>query len=336
MMGSMSIQNQLRTGRLRTRLAPQLDRLQVIDAHTGGEPTRVVLGGGPDLGSGPLAQRRDRLQKEFAEFRSAVIGEPRGSSFLVGALLCKPNSPGCVVGVVFFNNAGVLGMCGHAAMGVAVAMAHDGQLSSGRHKLETPVGIVSLQLHADHERVSLENVASYRHAEGITVGVAGYGTVSGDVAWGGNWFFLVREHDFELEPDNVPELLEFTLAVRQSLRRGRITGARGAAIDHIELFSPSGNPQVDSRSFVLCPDGGWDRSPCGTGTSAKIACLAAEGRLAPGEVWRQESPIGSVFEATYRLGADGMVIPSLTGSAWVMAESTLLLNHRDPFRTGIR
>ncbi len=313
-----------------------LEQIQVIDSHTGGEPTRVVFAGGPDLGSGSLAARRERFRTSFDSFRSTVVNEPRGSDVIVGALLCEPIRESSAAGVIFFNNVSVLGMCGHGTIGVAVSLAHAGRIEPGRHILETPVGDVTFDLHEGGEKVTLENVPSYRHAAAVSIDVPGHGVVTGDVAWGGNWFFLVQEHGQELIAARVDELRQFTISIRKALVQNGVTGKDGAEIDHIELTAPADKQKADSRSFVLCPGSAWDRSPCGTGTSAKLACLAADARLQPGEIWRQESIIGSVFEATYRLDDDGAVIASITGSAWVTAESTLLLDRRDPFCEGIR
>lgn len=311
-----------------------MHRIQVIDTHTGGEPTRVVISGGPDLGSGPIAERRRRFRDDHDRFRSAVVNEPRGSNVLVGAVLCEPIDPANAAGVVFFNDVGVLNMCGHGTIGVAVALAHLGRVAPGDHRLETSAGVVGFRLHDDLRRVTIENVPAYRHAAAVTVDVEGYGRVAGDVAWGGNWFFLISEQGPELQLSRVDELLAFTKAVRAALRRDEITGKDGGEIDHIELLGHS--QTADGRGFVLCPGAEWDRSPCGTGTSAKIACLAADQRLAPGQTWRQESILGSVFEATYRLDEEGQVIPSITGSAWVNGEATLLIDDNDPFAWGIR
>jgi 4-hydroxyproline epimerase len=311
----------------------QLQRIQVIDSHTGGEPTRVVIAGGPNLGTGDMAERRTRFREQFDWFRSAVVNEPRGSDVLVGALLCEPSDPSCVAGVIYFNNVGVLNMCGHGTIGVAVTLAHLGRIGPGTHRLETPVGVVAFE-YGGGNNVTIENVPSYRHAKGVTVPVEGVGPVTGDVAWGGNWFFLVGEHGQELVPGNVGRLTDFTLRIRQELVKNGVTGAGGGEIDHIELFGPPRDPSAHSRNFVLCPGGAYDRSPCGTGTSAKLACLFADGKLCEGEVWRQESIVGSVFEGTVRLRG-GQVIPHITGSAYVCAEATLLLDPNDPFRTGI-
>jgi 4-hydroxyproline epimerase len=311
-----------------------MQRIQVIDSHTGGEPTRVVIAGGPDLGSGSLAQRRDLFRERFDTYRSAVVHEPRGSAVVVGALLCEPVDRSCVAGVIFFNNVGYLGMCGHGTIGVAVTLGHLGRIGPGRHRLETPVGVVAVE-YDGRNTATVENVPSYRHAKDVTVSVEGAGPLTGDVAWGGNWFFLVGEHGQRLELANVQRLTEFTWRVRQALERESVTGANGGQIDHIELFGPPSDGRAHSRNFVLCPGGAYDRSPCGTGTSAKLACLVADGKLKPGQAWRQESILGSVFEGTVRLDGE-KIIPSITGSAWVCAEATLLVDPTDPFAWGVR
>ena len=311
-------------------------RIRVIDTHTGGEPTRVVVDGAPDLGSDGIDVRRDRFRDEFDTFRSAVVNEPRGSDVMVGALIVEPVRPSSAAGVIFFNNVSTLNMCGHGTIGVAIALAADGTIGPGTHILETAVGDVSLHLHDDVERVSIENVPSWRYKKDVTVGVEGYGPIVGDIAWGGNWFFLVSEHDQTVEPSCIGKLLHFTRSIRNALEMQGITGHAGALIDHIEIFGPPSTSQADSRNFVLCPGGAYDRSACGTGTSAKIACLAADGKLQSGEVLRQESIIGSLFEASYEPTIDEKVIPTITGSAWVMAESFLVFDDRDPFRFGIR
>ncbi|MGH9543042.1 MAG: 4-hydroxyproline epimerase [Terriglobales bacterium] len=311
-----------------------MKRVHVIDSHTAGEPTRLVVNGGPDLGSGPLAERLRRFRDQHDEFRSAMVGEPRSSDVVVGALLCPPQTPGAAAGVIFFNNVGYLGMCGHGTIGLIVTLAHLGRIGPGQHRVETPVGSVSARLH-DDGTVTVTNVPSYRHAADAAVAVPGYGTVRGDIAWGGNWFFLVREHDLRIAADNIERLTEFTWAIRQALGAQRVTGADGAEIDHIEVFGPPQAAGADSKNFVLCPGKAYDRSPCGTGTSAKLACLHADGKLRPGQVWRQESVIGTVFEGSIELEG-GRVVPSIRGAAFVNAEADLILDPRDPFCCGIR
>jgi len=312
----------------------QCHRVQVIDSHTGGEPTRLVVRGGPNLGSGPLAERLECFRSEHDAFRSAVVNEPRGSDVMVGALLSDPVDPACAAGVIFFNNVGYLGMCGHGTIGLIATLAYMKRIGPGKHKVETPVGTVSAVLHEGGE-VTVNNVASYRSAANVAVDVPGFGEVKGDVAWGGNWFFLVRNHEMELTLRNVDELTAFTWAIRQALRNQGIAGADGKEIDHVELFGPSQLPGVDSKNFVLCPGKAYDRSPCGTGTSAKLACLYADGKIREGETWKQESIVGSVFEGSVKI-RDGKVYPSIMGSAFVNAEAELVLDTRDPLRMGIR
>ncbi|MBI3286162.1 MAG: 4-hydroxyproline epimerase [Burkholderiales bacterium] len=308
--------------------------MSIIDSHTGGEPTRLIVDGGPELGNGPLAQRLQLFRARYDHYRSATVCEPRGSDVIVGALACTPHDPTCAAGVIFFNNAGYLGMCGHGMIGFVVTLAHQGLLAAGRHRIETPVGVVEVELSGEHN-VTVHNVPAYRYRKEVRVEVPGIGVITGDIAWGGNWFFLVSEHGQPLQLAKVDALSDFAWRIRQALEAAGVTGENGALIDHIELFGAAASADNHSRNFVLCPGKAYDRSPCGTGTSAKLACLAADGKLAPGEIWRQESILGSVFEASYQ--ADGKRIrPSLRGSAFVNAEASLLLDERDPFVWGIR
>ena len=340
-----------------------IHRVQIIDSHTGGEPTRVVVSGAPELGRGSMAERRLVFQEKFDEFRSAVVNEPRGSDVIVGALLCEPVDQANVAGVIFFNNVGPLWMCGHGTIGLGVTLGHLGRIKAGTHRLETAVGLVTFDYDGANG-VSFENVPSYRSAHNVTVDVEGVGPVTGDIAWGGNWFFLVdaaklprvegrglrvegqqqAEANTQSSVPRIPpsfsladveQLTNLTWRIRQALERNGITGADGGVIDHIELFGPPGDAANHSRNFVLCPGRAYDRSPCGTGTSAKLACLFADGKLQPGDTWRQESILGSVFEGSARLDGD-QLIPRVTGTAYVTAEATLLLDPADPFQMGIR
>ncbi len=308
--------------------------VHVIDSHTGGEPTRVVVAGGPELGGGTVAERLERFRREHDQFRSAVVNEPRGNDAMVGALLCEPSAPECAAGVIFFNNVGYLGMCGHGTIGLAATLRYMERAAPGTFRIETPVGVVSAELHESGE-VTVANVASYRLAAGVEVEVAGFGRVRGDVAWGGNWFFLVNGAPWALELKNLEALTDYSWKIRQALTAQGVTGAGGAEIDHIELFGPARSAGVDCRNFVLCPGKAYDRSPCGTGTSAKLACLYADGKLKEGEAWRQESIVGSVFEGRVEV-RDGQVYPKIRGSAHVNGEARLVLDERDPFCWGIR
>ncbi len=308
--------------------------LRVIDSHTEGEPTRVVLEGGLDLGNGPLSERRAIFARDHDRFRRSVILEPRGHEALVGALFCEPQDKSCAAGVIFFNNEGYLGMCGHGTIGLAVTLAHLGRIAPGRHRIETPVGIVTVDLASANE-AEIENVPSYRHADSVTVDVAGHGLVTGDVAWGGNWFFLCKSTPCPIDEHHLADLTAHASAIQKALREQHITGALGQEIDHIEIF---GAPLAggDSRSFVLCPGGAFDRSPCGTGTSAKLACLAADGVLSPGQRWIQESVTGGRFTASYRRDSHGQIIPSIRGRAFVVKDANLLFHPDDPYTDGFR
>jgi len=253
---------------------------------------------------------------------------------MVGALLCTPVDPICAAGVIFFNNVGYLGMCGHGTIGLVATLVYMNRILPGEHRIETPVGVVSAVLHENGE-VTVNNVPSYRSAANVKVEVPGYGEVHGDVAWGGNWFFLVRKHDMDLNLKNVDQLTAFTWATRLALRESGITGDSAKEIDHVELFAPSQLPGVHSKNFVLCPGKAYDRSPCGTGTSAKLACLYADGKIKEGQIWKQESIVGSVFEGSVRM-REGKIYPSIRGSAFVNAEAELILNPQDPLCMGIR
>lgn len=325
-------------------------RIRVVDTHTGGEPTRVVIGGGPGLGQGTMLERRSRFASEFDQWRRAIVCEPRGSDVMVGALLTEPQREDSLAGVIFFNNVGYLGMCGHGTIGVAVALAHAGRIERGRYALDTPAGQVAFEL-LDDGRVRISNVPSYRYRADVEVVLPSGCRVRGDIAWGGNWFFLCDAAGLTIDVHHLPELLELSNTIRTQLHSAGITGAGGAEIDHVELVGPpQPGERADARNFVLCPGGAYDRSPCGTGTSAKVACLAAAGKLAPGQIWRQASVIGSLFEASYEpiavssgsqslTSTEGTAVEkvrvSLTGAAYVNAEAELVLDPRDPFCMGI-
>lgn len=323
-----------------------MQRVRIVDSHTGGEPTRLVLDGGPEL-TGSLPERVVQLREQHDHFRSAVVNEPRGNDVMVGALLTPPTDPTCTTGVIFFNNVGYLNMCGHGTIGLIATLAWLGRLAPGEHRIETPVGVVTTELLPSGE-VSVRNIPAWRHAKGVTVNVAGHGPVTGDVAWGGNWFYLVQDHGQALDLARAEALTDFTWRVREALEREGITGEGGGHIDHIELFGPPQAAGADSRNFVLCPGKAYDRSPCGTGTSAKLACLAADGKLAPGQPWVQESITGSTFTGTYMpldKGIDevsgealsgGRIEPTIRGRAYVNAEATLLLDPADPLCFGLR
>ena len=308
-------------------------RVRVLDSHTEGEPTRVVIEGGPDLGTGSLAERLEILRSRYDSFRSALTCEPRGTEIVVGALLCEPSNPECVAGVLFFNDVGYLGMCGHGTIGVVRSLAHLGRIQPGKHRIETPVGEVETELKTDGS-VRVRNVLSYRYRAAVPVEVPGIGTLVGDIAWGGNWFFLIGDHPFELKLSRRAEILAAAHSIRAALAASGITGKDGALIDHIELFGEPEDPENSSRNFVLCPGASFDRSPCGTGMSAKMACLYADGKLLEGQVWRQEGFLGTHFTGSIEARGEA-VLPTIEGRAWITAESIHVFEEDDPFPGGI-
>lgn len=310
-------------------------RVRVIDSHTEGEPTRVVVEGGPVLSSRAPGEVVAELRDEWDEFRSGVVLEPRGSDVVVGALLLEPTQPENVAGVVFFNNVGYLGMCGHGTIGLVATLGYLGRIQPGVHGIETPVGTVHAELHEDG-RVSVANVPSYRYKKAVPVEIPGHGLIHGDIAYGGNWFFLVEDHGVDLTLANAGFLTSYSQAIRDQLEAQGITGEDGAEIDHIELVGPATRADGNRRNFVLCPGGAYDRSPCGTGTSAKLACLAADGKLAEGETWGQESIIGSLFQGRFARGEGETILPTISGRAFVTADATLLFDPNDPFAAGIQ
>jgi len=314
-----------------------MKRIPYLDSHTGGEPTRLITALPFDLGTGSVAEKLSRLKTEHDDLRRAVINEPRGADVLVGAYLVPPADPTCQFGVIYFNNVGYLGMCGHGTIGLIASLSYLGKVQPGVIRVETPVGVVEATLHENKasgeypNRVSVKNIPAYRHLRQVEVNVDGK-IIHGDVAWGGNWFFLVHDHELEVNMSNLAALTDFAARTRAQLMADGICGAGGAEIDHVELFAPSS--EADSKSFVLCPGNAYDRSPCGTGTSAKLACLYADGKIAAGQTWKQQSVVGSVFEGSVNLDGES-IIPTISGEAWVMAQGEFLIDERDPFGSGI-
>lgn len=313
-----------------------MKRIPFLDSHTGGEPTRLITALPFDLGTGSVADKLSTLKTHHDDLRRTVLNEPRGSDVLVGAYLVPPADPTCQFGVIYFNNVGYLGMCGHGTIGLIASLAYLGKVQPGVIRVETPVGVVEATLHKNEageypNKVSVQNIPAYRHLTHVPVTVDGK-TIHGDVAWGGNWFFLCHDHGLEVNMQNLEALTEFSWRVREQFTADRITGANGAEIDHVELFAST--PDADSKSFVLCPGKAYDRSPCGTGTSAKLACLYGDGKLQVGQIWKQQSVVGSIFEGSVQLDGD-KIIPTITGEAWVMSEGTILVDDRDPFGEGI-
>ena len=308
--------------------------IRVVDSHTEGEPTRVVVSGWPQPEGATMAERRDDLRARFDHLRRAVVHEPRGFAAIVGALLTPPVNEGSLAGIVFFNNGTYLGMCGHGLIGVVRTLEFLGRLKPGKVSFDTPVGTVSAEL-GDDGSVTIVSVPARLHARDVAVEVEGYGRVVGDVAWGGNWFFITHADQVPVDLAHVGELSRFTQAIQEAIRAQGITGADGGEIDHIEISAAPERADADCRNFVLCSGGEYDRSPCGTGTSAKMASLHARGELRIGDEWRQEGIAGGLFVGWLTMDDNGSLIPHVRGSAFVTADATLRFDPSDPFRFGI-
>lgn len=325
-------------------MAAILYNFKIIDSHTGGEPTRMVYEGFPELIGDTIQDKLNHFKQNFDHLRQSIILEPRGNDVLVGALLFPATNPKATASVIFFNNTGYLGMCGHGTIGVIVSLAYQQKITAGTHWLETPVGLVQAVLHEDGS-CSVQNVPSYRYKKQVAVNVPKLGLIHGDIAWGGNWFFLVSDHGQDIQADNVKQLTQVTMQIKQALVTANITGENGCEIDHIELFADSKDDNINSKNFVLCPGAAYDRSPCGTGTSAKLACLAADNKLATGQLWRQQGVVGSVFTGSYQLAnsahhtdnhySEPTIIPTICGHAYVCSETALIVQEDDPFKWGI-
>jgi len=322
---------------IRSFMTPgSLQRISVIDSHTGGEPTRVIVRGVESPQGETMAEKRESFARDLDWLRTASVCEPRGHDAIVGALLCEPVEPNCAVVMIFFNNVVVLNGCLHGTMGVAVTLLHQGKIGPGTHRFDTPTGVVTVTL-GEAGQVTVRNIRSFRYRKGVEVKVPGFGVVAGDVAWGGNWFFLVEAPDeLPVRLDHLDQLSDFSREVRKALEAANVTGEDGAEIDHVEVFGPpvDGN-LADSKNFVLCPGNAYDRSPCGTGTSAKLACLFDDGKLKAGQIWRQAGILDTVFEGTVEPDERGGVIPTVTGSAFVTACADLIVDPVDPFAFGI-
>jgi 4-hydroxyproline epimerase len=312
-------------------------RLRVIDSHTIGEPTRVVIDeslvAGLDLGLGSVRERRDRFRDRYDHVRSALVGDPRGTNAMVGVILVPPADPSCRFGAFYVNRVGYLDMCGHATIGLAVTLGSQGIIEPGSFRLETPAGVVGVMWHGGGA-ASFECVPPRRIAKGLALACDDGSRVTGDVATSGLWFFICRDHGLAVEPAAIPALTERAWSIRRALEARGITGDGGEVIDHVVLLGPPREPGNDGRAFVLCPDGAFDRSPCGTGTSALVGCLLDDGILAEGRTWRQESVLGGVYEARIRR-EQGVAVPTVRGRAWLTAETTLHFAADDPYRIGL-
>jgi 4-hydroxyproline epimerase len=309
----------------------------VVDSHTIGEPTRLVLDdafvAGLDLGTGSVFSRREVFRSRYDDVRRALVTDPRGVEAMVGVILVPPADPTCDLGAFYFNRVGYLDMCGHATIGLAVSLGHTGRITPGPFRMETPAGVVGVEWHGGSD-ASFQSVTPRRIHRGLSIRCPDGSIVTGDVATSGLWFFICRDHGLPVVPEAIPQLLERSWAIRRSLGAAGVTGDTGEVIDHIVLMGPPLDPANSARNFVLCPDGAFDRSPCGTATSALVGCLHEDVQLAEGAVWRQESILGGLYEASVRTQA-GVLVPTVRGRAWITAEATLQFSADDPYRAGL-
>jgi proline racemase len=314
--------------------------LGFVDSHTAGEPTRVIVDGWPRPAGATMQERRESLRRDADHLRRAVVCEPRGHAAIVGALLTPAVNPDSAAGIVFFNNETYLGMCGHGLIGVVRTLAHLGRLGPGTSRFDTPVGTVAAELHDDGS-VSFANVPAFCERRDVRLDVPGYGMVTGDIAFGGNWFFITHLANEPIGLDRVEPLTRATRAIQRALddaglRRMGQGATTAGDVDHIEISGPPSRADADARNFVLCSGGEYDRSPCGTGTCAVMAARHARGELALEQRWHQESVTGSMFTGWLTRRDDGALIPHIQGSAFITGEGTLHLDAADPFRFGFQ
>lgn len=327
--------------------------IQAIDSHTAGEPTRVVTGGLPAIRGATMADKRAGLQRAHDHLRRALVLEPRGHDAIVLAYLLSPCRAGADLGVVFANDAGYLGMCGHGAIGVATVAVATGMVAAQEPVtelvLDTPAGAVACRVAVDGGRptsVTITNVPSFLFRQRVVVPVHGFGKVAADVAYGGNWFAFVEADQLGLmvEKNHLPVLMQAATAIREALVREGVRGRHpdrddDEIIDHVKLFAPLDGPTPGARALTLCPGAAYDRSPCGTGTSAKLAVLHAKGELATGEWFRSQSVLGTEFRArvvsTTDVGGNPAVVPEIEGSAWITGFATFVVDPDDPCAFGL-
>ena len=307
--------------------------MEIIDSHTCGEPTRIVISGWPMPAGNSMPRRREYLRQNHDRLRQAVVCEPRGHNAVVGGLLTPPVCDDSVAGIVFFNDVGYLAMCGHGLIGLVETLKFMGKVSGDDVRIDTPAGTVSAKIEEDG-RVTLANVPSYLYKEDIVVNIPQLGEIQGDVAYGGNWFFLVNSSVTQLSLSNLDFLMVTAKSIRRAIADAGITGPEGEVVDHIEFYDKATVAGADSKNFVLCPGNAYDRSPCGTGTSAKMACLHARGKLKAGQKWIQESVTGSIFEGWLEERSDHL-IPFIRAGANVISRATLYFDPEDIFCWGI-
>lgn len=323
-----------------------------IDGHTCGNPVRVVAGGGPNLQGASMLEKRAHFLAEYDWIRHGLMFEPRGHDMMSGSILYPPTRPDCDVAILFIETSGCLPMCGHGTIGTVTTAIERGLVTPkvpGVLRLDTPAGLVVAEYRQEGqfvEEVKLTNVPAFLHSEGLTAHVEGLGEVSVDVAYGGNFYAIVDPQPAfrDMADHSAGDLLRWSPILRQALNqkytfqhpeKPEISG-----LSHILWTGKPTRPEATARNAVFYGDKAIDRSPCGTGTSARMAQWAAKGRLAEGDSFVHESIIGSMFkgrvEGTATVAGKPAIIPSIAGWARVTGYNTIFIDDRDPFAHGFQ
>jgi len=321
----------------------------VIDSHTAGHPTRIVVGGLPKVRGGSVAQKRDYIKSKMDYIRTLLCNEPRGHSCMYGAFLVEPSSEDADFGVIFFSTASYDDMCGHGTIGVATVLTEMNMVRreepTTEVTFETPAGLVRVEtkvVGGKVKSVSFVNVPAFLYKKDISIDVPGYGEVKGDVAFGGNWFFYVnaKEIGVRVRSENVDALARAGIAIKNEFNKefdlvhptNPNISRKLLATSIIDI--PVKNKNADQNNIVV--EGKWvDRSPCGTGTSGRMAVLFAKNKLGLNEDFVNESITGETFRGRLigetKVGEYPAVVPEITGNAYITGFNHIILDPDDPF-----
>lgn len=321
-----------------------------IDTHTGGNPTRTLISGLPKLVGETMSEKMLHMKKEFDWIRKLLMNEPRGHDVMSGALLTDPCHPEADIGVIYIETGGYLPMCGHDTIGVCTALVESGLIPIQEPvtylKLDTPAGLVEVEISLENgkaKEVSFCNIPAFL-LKSVSVDVEGIGRVDADIAYGGNFYAIIDAESVGLDliPENASNIIEKAINIRNTINvkteivHPQYSFIRG--LTHVEFFTEPTHEKADVKNTVVVPPGGIDRSPCGTGTSAKLAVLYANQEISIGEEFVHESIVGSLFrgcvlETTY-VGDVAAVVTKITGSAWLMGMHRFFYHEEDPLKEG--
>lgn len=322
-----------------------------IDTHTGGEPTRTIIGGLPYIPGKTIVEKMHYLKENMDWVRTSLMFEPRGHSVMSGVILTEPTTPEADIGVIFIETGGYLPMCGHDTIGVSTALVEAGIVKAEEPftyiSLDTPAGLTRVKVHVENGKaksVTFRNIPSFVFAEDVEVTVPGFGRIKMDVAYGGNVYAILPAEAVGLKilPENASEIIQKGKLVRDAVNKQvNIQHPEKPFINectHVQFYGEPTNPGANLKNTVFFADSGIDRSPCGTGTSARVATLYAKGELELNQEFLHESIIGSIFVARAveeaKVGPYKAVIPEVTGSAFVTAMSQFVIDPEDPHKNG--